>query len=179
MSSHEETTVNDTTERVRASLGKRYAAEKRFRLYGIMAIAASLGFLVVLLVSIISKGLPAFTQTFVKLTVELNAETLGVSATSTNADLRAANYSGLIKKTMRDRFPDVTKRGDKKKLYQLISTGAQYELADRLRANPSILGETITLWVPADDELDALVKFNPDLNQPDLVMVPRITDKQS
>lgn len=177
MSAAEQRTHADTTARVRASLGKRYAAEKRFRLYGIIAIAASLGFLVILLVSIVSKGWPAFAQTFVKLDVELNAETLGVSPTSTSAELRAANYSGVIKKTMRDRFPDVKKRGDKKALYQLISTGAQYELSDRVRANPGILGQTITLWVPADDELGAIVKSGADLSNPDSI-VTRMSDKQ-
>ena len=177
MSLLEKQTPADTTALVRASLGKRYAAEKRFRLYGIVAITASLGFLVILLVSIVSKGWPAFTQTFVKLDVELNADTLGISNTSTSAELRAANYGGLIKKTMRDRFPDVKSRGDKKALYKLISTGAEYELSDRVRTNPSIIGQTISLWVPADDELGAIIKSGADLTNPDSI-VTRMSDKQ-
>jgi hypothetical protein len=88
MSEAEQKTPADTTALVRASLGKRYAAEKRFRLYGIVAIVASLGFLLILLVSIVSKGWPAFTQTFVQLDVELNADTLGISNTSTSAELK-------------------------------------------------------------------------------------------
>lgn len=177
MSATDKRTPANTTALVRASLGKRYAAEKRFRLYGIVAIAGSLGFLVILLVSIVSKGWPAFTQTFVQLSVELNADTLGITDTSTSAELRAANYSGLIKKTMRDRFPDVKSRGDKKALYQMISTGAQYELSDRVRANPGIIGQTISLWVPADDELGAIIKSGSDLSNPDSI-VTRMSDKQ-
>jgi len=177
MSSLEQQSHAQTTARVRASLARRYAAEKRFRWYGIVAIAASLGFLVILLVSIVSKGLPAFTQTFVKLTVEINADTLGISNTSTSAEIRAANYAGLIKQTMRDRFPEVKSRGDKKALYQLISTGAQYELSDRVRANPGLIGETISLWVPADDELGAIIKSGADLSNPDSI-VTRMSDKQ-
>lgn len=179
MSSLENTSApaDNTTARVRASLAKRYAAEKRFRLYGIVAIASSLSFLVILLFSIISKGLPAFTQTFVKLDVELSADTLGVSDASTSAELRAANYGGVIKKTMRDLFPEVTSRGDRRALYELISTGAEYELADKVRANPGLIGQTISLWVPADDEMGAIIKSGADLSDPDSI-VTRMSDKQ-
>lgn len=169
--------VSKTTKKVRASLGKRYAAEKRFRAYGVFAIAASIGFLVILLVSIISKGLPAFTQTYVKLDVTLDADILGVGDDPDSREIRGANFGGLIKQTMRDRFPDVSSRGDKRALYQLISTGAEYELADRVVANPSLIGQNISLWVPADDELGAIIKSDADLDNPDSI-VTRMDDKQ-
>ncbi len=167
----------DTTTKVRASLRKRYAAEKRFRIYGITAIAGSIGFLFILLFSIVSKGYPAFVQTFVKLNVELSSETLGISDTPTKGELRAANFGGLVKQALRDRFPDVSSRGDKKSLYQLISTGAEYQLYDRVAANPQLLGQTLSLWVPADDELSALIKSSADLANPDSI-VTRMSDKQ-
>lgn len=167
----------DTTALVRQSLAKRYAAEKRFRAYGVIAILASLGFLVILLTSIISKGLPAFTQTFVKLDVELNADALGLGDDPTRQELRSANYSGLIKQTMRDLFPDVTKRRDKKDLYELISTGADYALYDHVSENPDLLGSTLSLWVPADDELGAIIKNGENLDDPDSI-VTRMSDQQ-
>ncbi len=169
--------MSDTTSRVRASLRKRYAAEKRFRLYGITAVAGSIGFLFILLFSIVSKGYPAFVQTFVKLDVELSTEALGISATPTRDELRSANFGGLVKQTLRDRFPEVTSRGDKKALYQLISTGAEYQLHDRVAAEPELLGQRLSLWVPADDELSALVKSSADLANPDSI-VTRMSDKQ-
>jgi len=167
----------DTTARVKASLNKRYAAEKRFRLYGIVAIGASIGFLFLLLASIVSKGLPAFTQTFVKLDVALSTESLGLPETPSAQELRAANFSGLIKQTLRDRFPEVSSRGDKKALYSLISTGAEYELYDRVAAKPELLNSTLTLWVPADDELGSIIKSGADLTNPDSI-VTRMNDKQ-
>lgn len=168
---------NQTTELVRASLRKRYAAEKRFRLYGIVAIASSIGFLIILLASIVSKGLPAFTQTYVNLEVELTAEALGTSENPTINELRGANYAGVIKQTMRERFPDVTSRGDRKQLYSLISTGAEYELFDRVAADPTLLGTTFSLWVPADDEMGAIVKSGADLTKPESI-VTRMSEKQ-
>jgi phosphate transport system permease protein len=53
---------------------KRNAAEKRFKAYGITAIGIGLFFLVVLAVSIISEGLPAFTRTVVKVEFTISQE---------------------------------------------------------------------------------------------------------
>lgn len=167
----------DTTAKVQASLKKRYAAEKRFRLYGIVAIGGSIGFLFILLISIVSKGLPAFSQTYVKLTINLSSEVLGITDAPSAADLRRANYSAVIKKTMRDQFPEVSGRRDKKALYSLISIGAQYELYDRIAANPALVGTDLTLWVLADDELDAIIKSDANLSAPDSI-VTRMSDKQ-
>lgn len=46
---------------------KRNAAEKRFRLYGMAAIAVGLVFLLFLFASILRAGLPAFTQTVIRI----------------------------------------------------------------------------------------------------------------
>ena len=61
------------TEKVKATLAKRYAREKRFRAYGFISIALSIMFLAILLLDIFSKGLPAFTSTYIKLDVVLDA----------------------------------------------------------------------------------------------------------
>ncbi len=45
-----------------ARLRKRYAAERRFKLYGVAAIGIALGMLAVLLASIVSQGYTAFAQ---------------------------------------------------------------------------------------------------------------------
>lgn len=177
MSTQDSHGTSATTERVKASLAKRYAAEKRFRFYGIFAIAASISFLAILLISIVSKGLPAFSQTYMKLDIPLTTDTLGISETPSTSELRSANFGGAVKEAMRARFPDVSKRGDKKALYQLVSTGAEYQLYDLVAANTDLLGSTQTLWVLADDELSAVIKSGADLSNPDSI-VTRMSDKQ-
>lgn len=177
MSAVEKTKSAETTERVKASLTKRYAAEKRFRFYGIFAIFSSIAFLFVLLASIISKGLPAFSQTYVKLDVSLSSDALGVSEMATRAELRKANFTGVIRESIRERFPDVTKRNEKKELYELISTGAQYDLFDLLSENPSLIGTDVTMWFMADDEVSAIIKSNANLSNPDSI-VTRLSDNQ-
>ncbi len=167
----------DTTALVRATLARRYAAEKRFRIYGIVAIAASLSFLAVLLVSIFIKGWPAFTHTFVKLNVTLDADTLDIGPNPSSAELRAANFASVIKKSMREKFPDVKKRKEKKALYSLISTGGEYQLHDMIKADPSLVGKTIDVWLPADDELAAVIKSGADLSKPENI-VTRMNEQQ-
>ena len=53
---------------------KRNAAEARFKFYGMTAIAIGLFFLVVLAVSIVRSGLPAFTQAVVNVEFTLTKE---------------------------------------------------------------------------------------------------------
>lgn len=59
---------------VDARTRKRNAAEKRFRAYGLTAIAIGLFFLIVLAVSIIRSGVPAFTQTEVHIDFTITQE---------------------------------------------------------------------------------------------------------
>ena len=177
VSSTSVTQRRDTTELVKATLARRYAAEKRFRWYGIIAIGASLAFLLVLLTSIFIKGWPAFTHSYVKLNVSLDADSLDVAENPTDKQIRAANFSGVIKKSLRERFPDVKKRKAKKELYQLISGSGEYLLSDKVRANPELIGQTIDVWFPADDELASLLKSGDDLSDPDSI-VTRMSDQQ-
>jgi phosphate transport system permease protein len=44
-------------------------------------------------------------------------------------------------------------------------------------SNPGIVGETISVWVPADDELGALIKSGADLSEPD-ALVTRMNNQQ-
>ncbi len=157
---------NNTTEKVRASLQKRYFKEKVFRSIGVVAIVASLSFLVVLLGSIIYKGYPAFKASYIQLDVTLTEETLDVSADAEDSELRRANYLGAIRTALRERFPEVTSRGDKRNLYRLISSGAEYALSDFMMEDRSRFGQTHSLWLLADDEADALLKRNKDLTKP-------------
>ena len=56
---------------------RRNAAEARFRMYGIAAVAAGVFFLVVLLGAILSNGVGAFQQTFLTVEVYLDPAKLG------------------------------------------------------------------------------------------------------
>lgn len=157
----------DTTEIVRAGLKKRYAREKRFRLFGLFAILASLSFLAMLIITISIKGLPAFKQTFMKLDITMDASTLGVADNPDIDQLRKANYSGVIKKSLLATFPDVKKRNDKKALYKLVSKGGQYELQRQVMADPKLIGQNMSVWLPVGDDVNSYIKGIIDTTLPE------------
>jgi phosphate transport system permease protein len=159
-----------TIEIVQQGLARRYRAERRFRFYGFAAIIASLLFLALLFFSIISKGYSAFQQTFIQLDVFFDPGILDQDK------LASADYQGLIKKSLMKMFPDVTGRRDKLELYGLVSSGAYFLLRDRVLKHPDVLGTTQALWIPADDDVDMLIKGHFDRNAPESAR--RLKDKQ-
>lgn len=146
------------TERIEASLKKRYARERRFQLYGKLAVLAGFVFLFILLFDIVSKGTPAFTQQHLQISVNFDPQTLGVNVGASDEDISLADFSGVIKSSLREMFPDVTGRRDKRQLYRLISIGAEYDLRDMVIADPSLIGQRKELWLLAHSEAAAYLK---------------------
>ena len=150
--------MSKTTEQVRKSLAKRYRAEKRFKAYGIAAISFGLMALVLLFTDIIGKGHSAFFESYVQMDVTFDQDTLDIMDLRDEEELNFANYDGLIRDALREKFPGVEGRQEKRELYGLISTGAGYMLRDMLREDRDLIGQTRTLWLLADDDVDVYVK---------------------
>lgn len=157
--------MSNKTELVRASLTKRYAREKRFRFWGLASIVLSLAFLAILLSTIFMQGWPAFTQTYMKLDVNLSADALGVDANAPAEKLRAANYDAVVMNALSTRFPAVAERKQKMALKKLVSSSAAYDLQKMVMANPTLIGTQRTVWVMADDDIDTYFKGNIDRTQ--------------
>ena len=150
--------MSDSTAQVRQSLKARYRSERRFRAYGISAVSFGLLAVLVLFTDIISKGLPAFTESYITLDIHWDPEQLGISDAA-DAEQRAyADYDALIKAALRERFPDVSGRQQRRALYQIASSGAGYLLRDRLQDNPALLGTRERLAILADDDVDIFLK---------------------
>ncbi len=141
-----------TMDRVQVGLAKRYRKERRFRWFGLVAITASLLFLVLLLGSITAKGYTAFQQTEILLDVHFDKEVLDVG------NLGTANYGALVKEAVRALFPQVEGRQEQRTLTKMISSGAAYRLQAMVINKPELIGSTKPVWVPADDEVDMLIK---------------------
>jgi len=159
-----------TIDIVNRGLNKRYRAERRFRFYGLSAIFASMIFLSLLFISIVGKGYTAFEQTFMELDVFFDPAYLNQQS------LASADYQGLVKKSLAEMFPDVKGRHDKRMLYSIVSTGASYQLRDMVLSHPNIIGQALNVWVPADDDVDMLIKghFNRQVDESER----RLNDKQ-
>ncbi len=147
-----------TTDAIKASLKKRYARERRFQWYGRLAVLTGFVFLFILLADIVVKGTPAFTQQYIKVPVLFDAERLGIDADAGEDVLRGADYLGIIKRSLRDKFPEVTGRKDKRQLYRLLSIGAEYDLRDYVLENRDAIGQTRDIWLLAHSEAAAYLK---------------------
>ena len=149
-----EQTSAPAAEVVASRLKRRYAAERRFQLMGMAAIAIALGFLALLLVSIASKGLTAFAQTQIQVEVTFDPATLGVAPGADHDALATGDYLGLAKASLWARFPEVSGRTPQRQLAALLAPSAGDTLREMVLADPSLLGSTRKVWLPASDTVD-------------------------
>jgi len=146
-------------EKVGAHLKSRHAAERRFQTYGIVSIIAAITFLVVLLTSIISRGYTAFVQSELQLTVSLDASVIDPDGTRSKEALSSADYTALVRAAMTTLFPEVGEnRAARREVMALVSSGAEEEVRKLVMNDPSMIGQTKTLWVPASAPVDQLIK---------------------
>lgn len=136
----------------------RYAAETRFRAYGLIAIALALGFLAVLFIDIIGKGYTAFVQTKVALEVNLDSELIDPKGDGSAESLSAGNFRKVVRDALRVHFPNVSGRKNKRAMYGLLSGGAEFELRDMVKDDPSLIGQKLTVWLSMSDDADVLAK---------------------
>ncbi len=152
-------TAKKTLEIVEAGLARRRRKETAFRAVGVLATAVGVLFLGVFFATLIAEGTSAFRQTFMQLEVELSED---VIAPGGELDLVYADFDGIVRSALRDQFPEVSGRSDRRELYRIVSAGAGYQLRDMVEADPDIIGSTQVVWVPAASNVDMLVKGNID-----------------
>lgn len=141
-----------------ARLRKRYRAERRFQMLGIGAIAIALGTLALLLVTIVSSGLSAFSQTQIALDVTFSEELIDPQGTGDPAVIAKGDFRVVTRDALRELFPAVDGRRDKRSLGALISEGASFAVRDLAIDNPEMVGTTQRVWVLASADADGLEK---------------------
>lgn len=134
---------------------RRYRAEARFKAYGIAALVVTTVFLVVLLADIVLKGLPAFTQHSVTLSVPVPAEAFGDKSVGA---IRGADYFPITRDALKAAIPGIESRSGERALTRLLSTGAPDVLRDRLVATPSLIGTTVKVPLLLSDDADLYFK---------------------
>ena len=167
MNNMNEASRSKTTIAIQASLKKRYARERRFQWYGRFAVLTGFLFLFILLTDIVVKGTPAFTQHFIKLDIDFSAEQMGISQDPTPEEISDADFSAVVKRSLRAMFPDASGRREKKALYRLISIRAEYTLRDMVRENPALVGTKTEVWLLAHSEAGSYLKGQVDTSAPE------------
>jgi phosphate transport system permease protein len=145
----------------KAQLAKRYRAERRFRAYGIAAISTAGLILFFLMGSILLSSLPAFTQHYVTLDIDITERHVDTQ------DLANSDWRALARNALRAQFPEVSGRKEKRALGKLLSIGSSDDVRDYVTANPSSLGTSIRLPLTLSDDIDLLLKGVIDRDLPE------------
>ena len=149
------------------NLKSRLAKEKRFKLFGIASIITALILLSILFISIISQGYTAFQETRIQLNIQFSQNILDPEQTREWKIIKKKNFNKLIKNSLSEIYPDVSGRSDKKKLYKLISSSAEYQLREFIKNDINSIGTSKKIWVLANDDVDMLFKGHIDRNLPE------------
>ena len=142
----------------------RHAAERRFRMIGLAAVAFGIVALIGLLGSILANGVSSFRQTYVTLDVFLDPAKLDKAGNRDPDELRKVTTFGYapllnaaIEKLVAER--GITIDGlSAKDMAGLISKEAPAQLRLRVLADPSKIGETVTVEVLTDGRVDGYYK---------------------
>ena len=140
-------------------VARRYAAERRFRLFGLAAVGLSVAFLAFLLVTMAWKGLGGFTHTEAKLSIDfprsdliLDPATLrGPQAKETVA---SAGLDGVLEQAAVRQFGE---GGG-----ELFGDASSRALGERLVADPELLSRNVELWLPVSSKADVAAKGDGD-----------------
>jgi phosphate transport system permease protein len=140
-------------------LQKRYAAERRFRAYGIAAILFALAFLVLLFVTIFGKGWTSFLQSTITLPVYLDAQVIDPDGKRDPDELMRANYTKLARQALYKQLgiPDNDQKA-RREANDLLSRRIDNQLRDVVVGNPALIGKTQSIGLLAHGNVDALVK---------------------
>ena len=144
--------------KIQHSLKRRNRSEARFRWYGRLAVFIGLAAVATLFFDIIGKGHGAFKATYIKLEVHYDQALIDIDNLTDAEQMIAGNWQALPKVALREKFPNVSGRSDKRRLNNLLSSGAGFDLKDRLVANPHLLGRKESIWILADDDIDTYFK---------------------
>jgi phosphate transport system permease protein len=144
-------------------LKKRYAAEQRFKWLGRFAIILALSFLAILLTRIISQGYTAFWTHTVTAQVRIDP------ARVDRAYLEGTNFDQMIAEAVLARLggrddPEGLASGE---IRRLLSPDLGLNLLARVRENPDLIGQTVTVRGAVSDDADLFYKDEIDRTLPE------------
>lgn len=140
-------------------VARRYAAERRFRFLGLVAVGLSVAFLAFLLATMAWRGAGGFVRTEAKLAIDfprsdlmLDEATLrGPEAAETVA---SAGLDGILERAAVQQFGEGA--GD------LFGGASARALGDQLMEDPGLLSRKAELWLPVSSKADVAAKGDGD-----------------
>jgi len=151
--------TNIGTEQRRAFHKRRYSSESRFKYIGLGAVLVSVGFLVLLLSTIVTSSIPAFTYTYLQVEADFSGfDNVQVERELSESSAISGDFNGVANRAILDLFPFVSGRSDRRAVRGLISGGTGLDLRSEIIADPSVAGSRQTLKVQVSDFADLYFK---------------------
>lgn len=154
---------------VALGLRARRRKETLLKAIGLGSILVAFGFLAIMLISLFSTGTAAFQQTHVRLDVVISPERVDAE------DIAGSNWRGVMQDTVAALYPGAS-REELREAADILSNGAQFMVRNAVVADPSLIGQTLTIDVPVSDPFDQLNKGLVDRATPEANR--RVTDAQ-
>lgn len=141
----------------------RNAAERRFRIYGILAISIGLLMLLVLASTIILRGTSAFQQTFITLEVDLLESKLDKKGNRSIDDIKKVStfgYSPILVNALKKVLEkhEISTSLKKKALGGIISKSAPSQIRDFVLEDVNRIGQTVEFKFLVNGWIDGYIK---------------------
>ncbi|MBS7325781.1 MAG: phosphate ABC transporter permease PstA [Thiopseudomonas sp.] len=168
--------------RLGKTLQQRHARERRFRRTGQLAVATAVLFVLVLFASILQRGLPAFWQSTLSLPVHFDPQLIRIGERpqprtgespadyhqreiAWHGQLARINWQQLLVQGVQALYPD--QRIEPRHARALFAAAERHRVRDMLAADPQLLGQTVTIDLLADANVDVWLRGNIDRTLPD------------
>jgi phosphate transport system permease protein len=143
---------------------RRNAAERRFRAYGIAAIAVAMAALVLLVVSVLGNGISAFRQTSISIDVALDPGKLAPKGSRDIEAMKKVTTIGYAKVIEAALVAELAAQGidtegvPAKEIAGLLSKESPATLRNMVLADPSLIGTTLRFKSYATGRVDGYFK---------------------
>lgn len=148
------------TAKAAGNIARRKRSEWVLKGLGIGAISIAFLMLFLLVSSLVSTGWQAFTQTHIRMTFAVPSDKVRPD------NIAGANWRGIVQDAMEAALPGL-EPAEARKMAGILSNAAQFSLRDRVVANPSLIGQSVEMTVPASDPYDQLYKGLIDRETPE------------
>ena len=147
----------EASDKVKKSIAKRRAKDKRLKFYGRAAISLAVCFLLILFYSIFSKGYSGFFQYYVTLDINFDRERIDPKGDLSDNSLFDGEASAIVNESL---FSIIQPQGRKakKQAKKIVSSGKDIRITKMVKNDPSLFGTITKVKFALDDDIDSFLR---------------------
>ena len=147
----------EASDKVKKSIAKRRAKDKRLKFYGRAAISLAVCFLLILFYSIFSKGYSGFFQYYVALDINFDRERIDPKGDLSDNSLFDGEASAIVNESL---FSIIQPQGRKakKQAKKIVSSGKDVRITKMVKNDPSLFGTITKVKFALDDDIDSFLR---------------------